>query len=146
MAVRLKIRIPIGIDEAADHPARSKLLVVSELDRAEEALVAQVEIRSLALQKGEEGFELFALLIFLALFPFLVGFLDLAETDVVGSGSGRIQVRVQEPDAPSSAHVKSGPTLHDGWRHHGGTQIRGLGHHGRGCERESRQHSKSHRL
>ena len=49
MAVRLKIRIPIGIDEATDHPARSELLVVAELDSAEEAFVAEIETRGLAL-------------------------------------------------------------------------------------------------
>ena len=83
MAVRLKIRVPIGIDETADHPALTELLVVAELDSTEEAFVTEIDIRGLALQQCGEGCK-FLVLLLLPLAPFLAIF-DPAEPDLVGA-------------------------------------------------------------
>jgi hypothetical protein len=63
VAVRLKIRVPIGIDETADHPALTELLVVAEWDSTEEAFVTEIDIRGLALQQCGEGCKFLVLLL-----------------------------------------------------------------------------------
>ena len=96
---------PICIDEAANHPARRKLIVVSSLHREKTASAAKItESRTVILIDLSQNC------------PGGAVYGACGASDTVGPRRLCIYIRVEEPDAPANANRKSGPGLDRRWR------------------------------